>query len=249
MSGQTVVEIVVVALCLAAGGVLKGATGAGAPILAVPALAAFFDVRFAGVVMLVPNIGTNAWQVWRYREAMPQWRFMVPLIVGGMIGAAFGTFALKGFSSATLSLVMAGAVLSYVMLRLARPHWRLAMGLAGWLAFPAGLAAGVLQGAAGLSAPVSLTFMNAIGMRREAFIAGISAFFAGLSAVQIATVAAEGLFRPHEVFYSLFALLPVSLAMPLGGRLARRISPAALDRVILGLLCVIALKLLADATM
>ncbi len=248
LNTHVVIEIVVVALCLAAGGVLKGATGAGAPILAVPALAAFFDVRFAVIVMLVPNVSTNIFQAWRFRDDMPEWGLMVPLIIGGMIGVAFGTLALKGFSTETLSLVMAGAVFFYVGLRLAKPHWRLGMALARRLAFPAGLAAGALQGAAGLSAPVSITFLNAMGMKRESFIAGISAFFACFTAVQIVTVALNGLYRPHEIFYSIFALLPVSLAMPLGARLAKRISPATLDRVILATLCVIALKLVGDAT-
>ena len=236
------------ALCLAAGGVLKGAAGVGAPILAVPAMAAFFDVRFAVVVMLVPNVSTNVWQAWHFRDDMPGWRFLAPLIAGGMIGVALGTFALKGFSSAALSVLMAAAVLGYVMLRLAKPHWRLGMRAATWLAFPVGLVSGALQGAAGLSAPVSLTFMNAIGLRRESFIAGISAFFACFTAVQLVTVAVEGLFHGYEVLYSVFAVLPISLAMPLGGRLAKRVSPATIDRVILGLLCLIALKLVADAT-
>jgi uncharacterized membrane protein YfcA len=247
LTQQVLVEVAVVALCLAAGGVLKGATGAGAPILAVPAIAAFFDVRFAVVVMLIPNITTNIWQAFRFREHLPDRSFMVPLVVGGMLGIVIGTTALKILQSSTLSLVMALAVLGYVALRLARPHWRLEMDVAKWLALPAGVVAGVLQGAAGLSAPVSITFLNAIQMGRERFIAGISAFFAIFTATQIIAVAANGLIMPGDLWYSLFALLPVSLAMPAGAWLGRRVSAAALDRIILAILSVLAAKLLAEA--
>jgi uncharacterized protein len=247
LNTEILLDIAVVAVCLAAGGVLKGATGAGAPILAVPALAAFFDVRFAVVVMLVPNITTNTWQAFRFREHLPDRRFMVPLLAGGMLGVTLGTFALKALSSGTLSLGVAFAVLFYIALRLARPQWQLRMDLARWLALPAGLAAGILQGAAGLSAPVSITFLNALRMRREAFIAAISAFFATFTVVQIIAVAASGLIRPGDLLYSLFALLPVSLAMPAGAALARRISAEALDRVILGILALIAGKLFLEA--
>jgi uncharacterized membrane protein YfcA len=247
LNTELLIEIVVVAACLAAGGVLKGATGAGAPILAVPALAAFFDVRFAVVVMLVPNIATNSWQAFRFREHLPDRGFMLPLLAGGMLGVTLGTFALKAFSSDTLSLAVAFAVLLYIALRLARPHWQLQMSLARWLALPAGLAAGVLQGAAGLSAPVSITFLNALRMRREAFVAAISAFFATFTAVQIVAVAANGLIRPGDLLFSAFALLPVSLAMPAGAALARRVSAQALDRVILGILGIIAARLLFEA--
>ena len=247
MNTEILLEIAVVAACLAAGGVLKGATGAGAPILAVPALAAFFDVRFAVVVMLIPNFSTNAWQTFRFRGHLPDRRFMLPLLAGGMLGVIVGTFALKTFSSDTLSLAVAFAVLLYIAIRIARPHWQLQMGIARWLALPAGLAAGILQGAAGLSAPVSITFLNALRMKREAFIATISALFVSFTAVQIVAVAANGLIGPGDMLYSLFALLPVSAAMPLGAALARRISPEALDRVILAILAVIAAKLLFEA--
>lgn len=246
MSQEVPLEVAVVALCLAAGGVLKGATGAGAPLLAVPALAAFFDVRFAVVVMLVPNLATNAWQTIRFRHKMPDRAFMLPLLGGGIIGIVAGTIALKNLHSALLSLVVAIAVLGYVGLRLARPHWRLEMSRARLLALPAAAAAGVLQGSAGISAPVSITFLNAMQMGRERFIAAISALFATFTVVQIVAVWLSGLIMPGDLLFSLLALLPLSLAMPGGAWLARRISAAALDRVILAVLCVLAVKLGSD---
>jgi uncharacterized membrane protein YfcA len=240
-------EVAVVVACLAAGGLLKGATGAGAPILAVPALAAFFDVRFAVVVMLVPNIATNLWQTFRFRAYFPETSFAVPLLGGGVLGIAGGTLALKTLQSDLLSLVVAAAVTGYVVLRLARPHWRLEMRQAKWLALPAGVVAGALQGAAGLSAPVSITFLNAMQMGRERFISAISALFVTFTAIQIVAVTLSGLIMPGDLWYSLFALLPVSLSMPVGAWLGKRISARALDRVILTILCVLAVKLAVDA--
>jgi uncharacterized membrane protein YfcA len=240
-------EIAVVALCLAAGGILKGATGAGAPILAVPALAAFFDVRFAVVVMLVPNLLTNVWQAWRFRAHMPERSFILPLVAGGAGGILLGTFALKTFASDQLSLLVAAAVMGYVALRLAHPHWALAMPLAKLLAFPAGIAAGILQGAAGVSAPVSITFLNAMQLGRERFIVSISSLFTTFTVFQVAAIHWNGLIRPGEIWYSLFALLPVSLAMPVGAWMARRVDARSLDRLILAILFLLALKLGYDA--
>lgn len=247
MTTHILIELAVIAICLTAGGVLKGATGAGAPVVAVPALAAFFDVRFAVMVMLMPNLLTNAWQVFRFRELLPERSFLIPLLVGGGIGICVGTFALKTLSSDTLSLFVAAAVFGYIGLRLARPHWTLPMSLAKKAAFPAGIGAGILQGAAGLSAPVSITFLNAIQMGRERFIATISAFFTTFTSVQVIAVAWAGLLRPAELAYSFGALALVSAGMPLGEWIARRISAKTLDRIILGTLCVLAVKLVFDA--
>ncbi|MDN2581329.1 sulfite exporter TauE/SafE family protein [Aquibium sp. ELW1220] len=247
MSATLLAEIAVIVVCLAGGGLLKGATGAGAPVLAVPALATFFDVRFAVIVMLVPNLLTNLWQAVRFRAHLLRWPFMLPLLAGGFVGAGLGTMALKTFDPDLLSLCVAVAALLYVVLRLSRPHWILPMGPAHWLSAPAGLLAGMLQGGAGLSAPVSITFLNALRLPRESFIATISVLFVTFTVVQLAIASTNGLIRENEIFYSLFALVPVSLAMPLGAALASRVSPQVLDRVILAILAVLSAKLLVEA--
>ena len=107
--------------------------------------------------------------------------------------------------------------------------------------------AGVLQGAAGISAPVSITFLNAMRLKRESFIAAISVLFATFSLVQIPVAIATGLVRGNEFVYGLLALVPLSLAMPLGAMIARRMTPSALDRLILAVLCVLAGKLVFDS--
>ncbi|MBU2533918.1 MAG: sulfite exporter TauE/SafE family protein [Alphaproteobacteria bacterium] len=247
MDPTFLVEIAVIVLCLAGGGLLKGATGAGAPILAVPALAAVFDVRFAVIVMLVPNLLTNLWQALRFRAHLLRWNFMLPLLGGGIAGAAMGTLALKAFDPELLSIGVAISVMFYVVVRVSRPHWSLPMESGRWLSAPAGFLAGLLQGAAGLSAPVSITFLNALRLPRESFIATISSLFVTFSVIQIAIAAMNGLIHENEIFYSTFALVPVSLAMPLGAMIATRVSPRMLDRIILAILAILAAKLLVEA--
>ena len=238
-------ETALVALALMLGGVLKGATGAGAPILAVPILVLLFDVRFAIVVMLVPNLLTNAMQAWRYRAELPPKDFVLPLILAGLVGVGLGTLTLASLASDTLSLFVAFAVIGYIALRLARPDWHLSMPMAKRLAAPAGLAAGFLQGASGLSAPVSITFLNAMRLPRPVFIATISLFFTSFTVLQFGALSWAGLLTLRDIAISAFALAPILLGMPIGAHLAKTLKPAVFDRLILGLLAVIALRLLA----
>ena len=56
---------------LALGGTLKGATGMGAPLIAIPVMTALFDVRLAVVVMLLPNLYTTLWQLLFFRAHRP----------------------------------------------------------------------------------------------------------------------------------------------------------------------------------
>lgn len=240
-------EFLIVVVCLAIGGVLKGATGAGAPILAVPAIAAMFDVRFAIAVMCMPNLITNIWQAWRFRHELPPRAFTVPFVAGGMLGVLAGTLLLASVPAERLSILVAVAVALYIVLRMARPDWQIGPRLAERLALPAGIAGGFLQGAAGMSAPASLTFLNAVRLERPKFIAVISLFFTTFGAVQVVALAAARLLSSVEIGYSLLALLPIWAAMPLGSWLGKRLPPAAFDRFILAVLSVLALKLVVDA--
>jgi uncharacterized membrane protein YfcA len=245
MSFELVADIGLVGLCLALGGVLKGATGVGAPIIAIPAMVLMFDVRFAIVVMVLPNLMSNIWQIWKYWKHMENRGFLALLVSGGVLGVLPGTYALASLPSSTLSLLVASAICAYVALRLANPHWRLALPLARTLAFPAGVAAGFLQASTGLSAPVSITFLNAIRFSRPVFIASISLFFLTFTVFQLGALYFGGVMRDGEFLISAFAILPLLAAMPLGVRIAQKLSPAMFDRLILILLTLIALRLFA----
>lgn len=235
------------ATAFALGGVLKGATGAGAPLLAVPLLAMLYDIRLAIALFTLPSLVPNIWQGWAYRHHLPPNALVFGFAFGGAIGAGVGTAILVSLPSELLMLGVAAAVLIYVAFRLARPDWALDIQVAVRLAIPVGFVGGVLQGAAGLSAPVSITFLNAIKMERGAFIAAISVFFAVMALIQIPLLLACGVLTPVRAALSAGALVPLLAAMPLGAALARRMSRTMFDRIILGLLTLIALRIGASA--
>ena len=235
------------AVGLGLGGVLKGATGAGAPILAVPLIAVLYDVPTAVALFTLPNLVSNLWQGWHYRVHRARPALTWGFALAGAAGAGVGSLLLVTLSAEALLLAVAIAVYLYIGFRLARPDWALGLGLAARLAVPVGLVGGVLQGAAGISAPVSITFLNATRMERSAFIATISIFFGTISLVQIPLLAAWGVLTPGLALLSAAAILPLIGAMPAGAWLARRLSRQAFDRVIMLLLALLATRLAGAA--
>lgn len=232
---------------LAFGGVLKGATGAGFPLIAVPVIALAYDVPTAVVVMLLPSLLANAWQAWRYRAHLPQTGFAGRFAAAGLGGAVAGTALLARVPGSALMLAVAALVLLYIGFRLARPGWAMPAPVARRLAAPAGLTAGLLQGATGISAPVSLTFLNACRLPRPVFVATVSAFFVASTAAQIGALALHGMLTLPGLALSAAALGIILATMPLGERLARHVPPRLFDRLILALLAVIALRLILAA--
>ncbi|WP_323764862.1 sulfite exporter TauE/SafE family protein [Marinovum sp.] len=236
-----------IALALLAGGMLKGALGLGAPVIAVPVLASVFDVKLAVALMVLPNLTSNLWQVRQFRASQVPGRFPWVFAGAGALGAVLGTGLLIWLASDTLKLILSAAVLAYVGLRLARPGFILSPLRAGRLAAPVGLVGGMLQGAAGISAPASVSFLNAMQLARPVFISTISLFFAATTAMQLPLLIAAGVMTPAVLVVGMLAGAPLFLGMRIGGRLVGAISPRAFDRMILVLLVGLAFKLAGDA--
>jgi hypothetical protein len=236
-------ELALIFGAIALGGLLKGATGAGAPVVAVPVLALFFDVQLAVAVMVMPNLLSNLGQAWAYRRALLEPRFTWTFALTGAVGVGLGTVLLATVEPRYLMLAVALAVFLFIGFRLARPDWGLGFAAARRIVAPVGLAAGALQGATGISAPVSLTFLNAMRLPRENFVATVSVFFAVITAVQVPVMWGYGLLDGRRLLYSLAAIVPLMALMPVGARLARLVPARVFDRLILVLLGVIAARL------
>ncbi len=236
--------MIAIVAALALGGLMKGATGMGTPVIAVPVMAAFVDIKLAVVVMVIPNLITNLWQILQYRVHRIGQGFSITFALGGAVGAFLGTLLLVALPVPALMLILAGAVLLYIGLRVARPGFRLDIAPARKAAFPVSTAAGVLQGAAGISAPIAVSFLNAMRLERRVFIATISMFFAAMSVVQIPTLMWFGLFTGEFLLLGGLALIPIFIAMPVGAWLARHMSAQQFDRVTLVLLCLLAFRLI-----
>ncbi|MYF88425.1 MAG: TSUP family transporter [Boseongicola sp. SB0676_bin_33] len=107
-----------------------------------------------------------------------------------------------------------------------------------------GMAGGLMQGAGGISAPVSVTFLNAMRLPRAEFIATISVFFVTMSIVQIPSLAYLGILTIDRSLMAMAAAVPLFLSMPVGEWAARHMSKVVFDRIILILLAAIAVRLI-----
>lgn len=229
------------------GAVLKGATGAGLPVIAIPTIAAFYDVRVAVVLLVIPNFVTNVWQIRKYREYNLKNSFARNFVIAGIVGAGIGTLLLAYLPLVLLNFTIAFVVFSYIALRLFRPEFHLNIAVMQKWELIAGGSAGILQGAVGLSAPITISFLHAGHLPRFTFIYIASLFFAGMCLIQLPLQSALGLMTWDMVILSLLALIPIFAGLPVGERIGRTLSATVFDRTILILLTVLAIKMLIEA--
>ncbi len=238
------ITIIAILVAFALGGILKGATGAGAPIVTIPVIAAFYDVRIAVIIMVIPNLLTNIGQLYQFRKTILPSFFTVSFALGGGIGAFIGTILLANLSIKILTLSVAFIVIIYILLKLIVPSWKLIYEKATKLVFIMGTAGGVLQGTAGLSAPISITFLNAMKLERNQFIPTISVYFGVMSIFQMPTLYYYDFLNFEIIAASLISTVVLLSFMPLGSWIAKSVSKENFDKITLILLAFIALRII-----
>ena len=238
------ITIIAIFTAFALGGMLKGATGAGAPIITIPVIAAFYDVRIAVIIMVIPNLLTNIGQLYQFRKTILPSFFTVSFALGGGIGAFLGTILLVSLPIKILTLSVAIIVIIYILLKIAVPSWKLVYGKAKKLVFIMGAGGGILQGSAGLSAPISITFLNAMKLERNQFIPTISVYFGVMSIFQMPTLYYYNFLNTEIIIVSIISTVVLMCFMPLGSWIAKSISKETFDKVTLILLGFIALRIL-----
>lgn len=238
--------LILVCVTFVVGGIFKGATGIGAPLVAIPTMAILVDVPFAVAVFLVPNIVSNAWQTWQFRKHDPDGKFAWKLAIPGMVGAGGGTLVLAKFSGTALMNGVAVLILLFVAFRLRNPKWSLSWPTANRLVVPVGVFGGFLQGSTGLSAPIAVTFMSSVNLRREEFIYSMSLFFFTMTLVQAPVQIGLGVLSWERFAYGVAALIPLFVGMSVGGALGKRLPKSVFDMAIIAILTLLALRLLAS---
>ncbi|MDC0457783.1 sulfite exporter TauE/SafE family protein [Alphaproteobacteria bacterium] len=236
--------IIAVLVAFSLGGILKGATGAGAPIITIPVIAAFYDVRIAVIIMVVPNLLTNIGQLYQFRKTILPKFFTLSFALGGGIGAFLGTILLVNLSIKILTLSVAFIVIIYILLKLIVPSWKLTYKKAEKLVFLMGTGGGVLQGTAGLSAPISITFLNSMKLERNQFIPTISVYFGIMSIFQMPTLYYYDFLNLEIIIVSFISTLVLLLFMPLGSWIAKSVSKESFDKITLILLGFIAFRII-----
>lgn len=240
-------EIAVVITALAIGSFLKGLTGSGLPQVAIPVMALFLGVEPAVIIMSVPGVVSNVWLVVLHARSWPQSRDLPVLVGTGVVGAVLGTVVLTTVPGRWLSLALAVLILSYVAVRLWRPHAVLSRSTTAWTSPPVGLVAGLMQGATGISGPLLTTYLYSFGLTSSVYIFSLSVLFLVFSIAQVVTLVALGAYTTTLVIEGFLALLPVAVMLPLGSWASRRLGERNFSRIIMATLVVAAVVLIAQA--
>ena len=240
-------ELIVVGVASAVAMLAKSATGLGYPLIAIPILATLTGVETAVVVVTLPNAAANLLVGWRTRHARSGTRDLLALSAASALGAVIGTFVLVSTPEKPLLGVLAATVLLFIVRTLWFGEISVSVRAGRRAAPPVGLAAGVMQGAVGVSGPIIGSWFYAYRLPRDAYILSLSVLFLITGVAQIATLASIGAYNSDRLIAAAVGFGPVLAVLPVGEHLRARLSGSQFDRAVLALLAASGVTLVVRA--
>lgn len=237
---------VLVLVAISIGALIKGMTGVGLALFAVPAIATITSVEEAVVLMIIPGLGSNLWLVANHRRFLPLLREHVPFLIAGFAGGAIGTVLLVAIDDRWLKLILAAWLALYLIQYFLGDVLSSLFRARGKAAAVIGLAGGTIQGATGISSHIVAPYFHdpKIGPEQYAFL--VASTFLIFSLAQMGSAIGTHLFTPERVLLGATALLPTLIFTWLGIALAGKISPLVFSRILIATLIVVEIKLLSD---
>ena len=172
---------------------LKGIVGFGFPTTSTTLLALFIDVKTAVVLVILPNIVMDGFQMLRRRGLVSTARRLTFVLLAGALGIVLGTRLLVTLPAWTATLVLGLFTLAFVALNATRFTLRLAPKWERPLGPVAGLVAGVVGGLTNTPGTALVIFFYALDIPKHEFVRSIALSFVVLKVVQLVAVSHFGL--------------------------------------------------------
>jgi len=234
-----------IAATFALAGLVKGVVGLGLPTVAMGLLGLFMPPAQGAVLLLLPSLLTNLWQMLPLATLGACLRRLWTLLLGILAGTVWAPVGLASLDPRIGAAGLGAALLVYALLGLATvrllvpPHWQ------RWGHPLVGLATGAVTAATGVFVFPAVPYLQGLGLRKDELVQALGLNFT-VSTVALAwRLAADGALTPGALDATAWLpLLAALLGMGLGQGLRRRLSEVLFRRLFFTGLLLLALHLL-----
>jgi hypothetical protein len=243
LHGSSGLVLVLLIVFLVAAGLIKGIIGIGMPIIALPLLSMFIDVRAAVMLLSMPLILSNIPQAIEGGETVACFMRLVPVLLGMMPGILLGVTVLVDGNPATTKMIAGSVIVLVAGLTLIAPRFQLRESLKTPVGVAAGFAGGALGGVAAMPGPLVFTYLVAKGLKGKEFTKEASLFLVISSALLAIFLSSSQIFSWSDLAISTSALIPVAIGMYFGQGLRDLIPTIFFKRAVLVIVVVSGLGL------
>jgi len=225
--------VIGVAGSLVVAGMLKGIIGVGMPLVALPLLSMFIDVRASVMLLSIPLVLSNIPQAVEGGKIQACLKELSPVILGMVPGILIGVFVLLAVDASIAKLIAGVVVVIIAILTMLAPKLELKQHLHKPAGMVSGLLGGALGGLAAMPGPLVFTYLLAKGLRGKSFTKEASMFLVLSAALLALVLTSSRAFDWSDLVVSTVALVPVAAGMFVGQKLRDMVSAEAFKHCVL----------------
>lgn len=214
-------------------GLIKGTIGVGMPVIALPLLSLFIDVKSAAMLLSMPLIFGNLPQALEGGKTGRCLLRLMPVIVGMVPGLFLGVRILLAIDANVARMIVGPVLMGVGVITLLAPKLQVQSRLLLPTGITSGFFGGILGGIAAMPGPLVFIFLLAKGLRGKAFTKEASLYLVVSAGLLTILLTASNQFSWLDVSVSMAAILPIVLGMYIGQRLRDKIAPETFRKLVL----------------
>lgn len=214
---------------------IRGITGFGSGLIAIPLLALFMPLTFVVPYISFVDVTASLVHGWRHRRHT-DWREVLTVLPFTLLGVAVALYLLKNLDTSTLAKALGGFVLLFALYTFISPTLSRQCS-ARWSSL-AGSAGGIVGTLFGTSGPLYVIYYQLRGLPKSVFRSTIATIFLIEGIIRLSGYAVAGLYSRESLLWIALALPLMAIGLYIGGHIHTTISQRQFQRAI-GLLLVI----------
>ena len=218
------------------GGLVKGVSGFGMPLVVVPLVAWVTTVPTAVALSLLPVVISNLSQAYECRRHYQVLQRVWPLLLGMGMSLALAVQLLGHFRPDVLAVIIGGMIQLFVISQLLPNPPLIAQAWQFRTLLGAGISSGVLGGMTSFYGFPALQALLAMNLVRGEFILASSLLFLLGSLLLGVGLLLQDLVAPSDLLLSLVLVLPTQVGMWLGAVVRERLSQRMFRAITLAVL-------------
>lgn len=227
--------------------VVGGTTGLGFSMISAIAMSVLISPKDAIVLLSIVVPGLTLAQVVYHRAFAGTGIRLGWLVIPAVVGVAVGVALFSVLPEHLIGLLLGVLILLFVTLRLLDVTWRIAPDQQRVAGPVAGFVGGVLSGTSGVSGPIFASYLLSVGIGPRTFAFTISLIYLILTSIRLAGLTLTGNVTWPLLMAGTALLVPGLAGQWIGFAIQRKSTSRWLERVVLAVLLVTALRVLAES--
>ncbi|MBV1868557.1 MAG: sulfite exporter TauE/SafE family protein [Marinosulfonomonas sp.] len=236
--------ILIIILAFLGGGLVKGLSGIGMPLAALPILSFGFSVPQSVALISIPIIVTNIRQALKnggaWNVVKRFWRLQIVVA----ITLAFSSRWMVTLDETLLLLTAGGALVISVFFMSIGGKYQLPARHERWVSIFVGVAAGVLGGVSSLFGMPVVLFLASLKVSKDEFITAIAVIYLFAAVPYAVGLVYHGAMLPADVVASSLSVIPALLGLEVGRRLIRNVNDVVFRRILLSILFLMGISMI-----